>query len=49
MTFQNMIVDKSFLYKCDECGNLKTVNKNFNKDLNDRDAFLCNKCRNYHR
>lgn len=40
---------QKFLYKCDECGNLKTVNKNFNKDLNDRDAFLCNKCRNYHR
>ena len=40
---------QKFLYRCDECGKLKIVYRDFNKDLNNRDAFLCNKCRNYHR
>lgn len=40
---------QKFLYKCEECGNYKTVLYNFNLDLTNRDAFLCNKCKNYHR
>ena len=40
---------QKYYYKCDECGKLRIVMWNFNKDLNNRDSFLCNKCRNYHR
>lgn len=40
---------QKFYFKCERCKNLFNVQKGFNKNLNDRDAFLCNKCRNYYR
>ena len=40
---------QKFYYKCEDCGKLFLVNYNFNKNLKNRDSFICNKCRNYHR
>lgn len=36
---------QKFLYKCDNCSKLKIVYRNFNKDLNNKINFLCNRCR----
>lgn len=43
---KNYKYNQRFLYKCDLCKEFMFVNRNFNENLNDKNKFLCNKCKN---